>query len=423
MAAKKRTAYPIADLKESHRFCLLVASDDSSVAFLASRIFCRQYFGLPVFRTARVVARDETRFFRESCPQQQRYGTSMSIGIGIVGVGMIANFHAKAIADAKGAHLVGCSTARKVDPLDGFHERYNIKGFDSLEDMLASDEIDAVSICTPSGAHMDPAVEAAKAGKHVIVEKPLEITTERCDKIIKACDDAGVRLSVTFQSRFHKSSRLMKQAVDEGRFGTVTMGDAYVKWYRSQEYYDSGAWRGTWALDGGGALMNQAIHSVDLLLWLMGPVKQISAMTATMTHERIEVEDVAVANLKFESGALGVIEATTTAYPGSLKRIEISGSNGTAILEEEDIIMWEFADATEADEKLKQEMTGNTNSGGGAADPSAINHHGHTQLFEEAVAAINEDRPSALDGHEGRRSVEVIEAIYQSAKTGQIIHL
>ena len=257
----------------------------------------------------------------------------------------------------------------------------------------------------------------------MIVEKPLEITTERCDKIIEACDKAGVRLTVTFQSRFHESSKLMKKAVDANRFGKITMGDAYVKWYRSQEYYDSGAWRGTWALDGGGALMNQAIHSVDLLVWLMGPVEEISAMMATMTHERIEVEDVAVANLKFASGALGVIEATTTSYPGALKRIEISGDQGSAVLEEEDIKDWQFADETADDETIRTEMAGKTDSGGGAADPSAISHHGHTMVFEEFISSIIEDRPSLIDGHEGRRSVEVIEAIYESAKSGQRIKL
>ncbi|QDT04643.1 Putative 4,5-dihydroxyphthalate dehydrogenase [Rubripirellula lacrimiformis] len=346
----------------------------------------------------------------------------MSIGIGIVGVGMIANFHARAIADATGAHLVG-ATSRRPEPTAEFAKQHQCKAFDSLEAMLADPEVQAVAICSPSGAHLDPAVAAAKAGKHVIVEKPLEITTERCDQIIQACDDAGVRLAVTFQSRFHESSRLMKEAVEAGRFGKITMGDAYVKWFRSQEYYDSGAWRGTWNLDGGGALMNQAIHSVDLLLWLMGPVVEISAMTATLTHERIEVEDVAVATLKFANGALGVIEATTTAYPGSLKRIEISGSHGTAILEEEDIKQWQFAEETDEDDSVRQRMAGKTETGGGAADPSAIGHHGHTMLFEEVIASINENRPSILDGHEGRRSVEVICGIYESAKTGQIVRL
>ena len=346
----------------------------------------------------------------------------MSIGIGIVGCGMIANFHARAIKDANGANLVGVA-ARRSEAATEFAASHGCRGFESLEEMLADPEIQAVSICTPSGAHMDPAVAAAKAGKHVVVEKPLEITTERCDKIIKACDEAGVRLSVTFQSRFHEASKLMRKAIQQGRFGKITMGDAYVKWYRSQEYYDSGAWRGTWNLDGGGALMNQAIHSVDLLLWLMGDVKELSAMTATLTHERIEVEDIAIANLRFANGALGVIEATTTAYPGALKRVEISGSHGTAVLEEEDITTWEFAESNEEDERIRKEMAGKTETGGGAADPAAIGHHGHTMLFEEVVASINEDRPSILDGHEGRRSVEVIEAIYKSAKTGEIVQL
>lgn len=346
----------------------------------------------------------------------------MSIGFGIVGVGMIANFHARAIRDAGGAHLVGCSS-RRAESAQEFAGEHDCRAFESLEAMLGDPDVQAVAICTPSGAHLDPAVAAAKAGKHIVVEKPLEITTERCDQIIEACEQAGVRLGAVFQSRFHQSSRLMKKAVEEKRFGTVTMGDAYVKWYRSQEYYDSGAWRGTWELDGGGALMNQAIHSVDLLVWLMGPVEEISAMTATMTHERIEVEDVAVANLRFKSGALGVIEATTTAYPGALKRIEISGSHGTAILEEEDIKEWRFADETPEDEQIRTSMLGQTKSGGGAADPSAIGHEGHTALFEEFVNAINENRPSILDGHEGRRSVEVIRAIYESAQTGRRVRL
>lgn len=346
----------------------------------------------------------------------------MSTGFGIIGVGMIANFHARAIQDAKGAHLVG-GVGRNPDASRDFASKYDCRGFESLEAMLADPEVQAVTICTPSGAHLEPALAAAAAGKHVVVEKPLEITAERCDQIIDACDRAGVRLGAVFQSRFHDSSRLMKRAVGEGRFGKITLGDAYVKWYRSQEYYDSGAWRGTWDLDGGGALMNQAIHSVDLLLWLMGPVVEISALTDTLTHERIEVEDVAVANLRFANGALGVIEATTTAYPGTLKRVEISGSHGTAILEEEDIKMWQFAEETPEDEEIRRSMAGRTETGGGAADPSAINHRGHQLLIEEFVSAVNENRPTLLDGREGRRSVEVIRAIYESARTGQRVRL
>ncbi|MDC0278697.1 Gfo/Idh/MocA family oxidoreductase [bacterium] len=346
----------------------------------------------------------------------------MSLGIGIVGCGMIANFHARAIADAKGTRLVGCFN-RSQEKAESFAAEHGGKVFSTLEEMIADPEISALSICTPSGAHLDPAVAGAKAGKHILIEKPLEITTERCDAIISACAEAKVQLAVTFQSRFHESSQLMKLAIDQGRFGKVTMGDAYVKWYRSQEYYDSGAWRGTWALDGGGALMNQAIHTVDLLLWLMGPVSEISAMTGTMTHERIEVEDVAVATLKFSSGALGVIEATTTAYPGALKRIELSGSHGTAILEEEDLKAWQFAEETDEDKEIRERMEGRTKTGGGAADPSAISHDGHTMVFEDFSEAISSGRSPVVDGVEGRRSVEVIQAIYQSAKSGQIVQL
>lgn len=345
-----------------------------------------------------------------------------SLGVLIVGCGMIANFHAKAIADSDGMHLVGV-TARRKDASDEFAKKYGCVSFATIDAALADARIDVVSICTPSGAHLDPAIAAAAAGKHVVIEKPLEVTTQRCDEIIAACEQAGVRLAVTFQSRFHRSSQLLKQALNAGRFGTVTMGDAYVKWFRSQDYYDSGAWRGTWKLDGGGALMNQAIHSVDLLLWLMGDVEELSAFTSTLTHDRIEVEDTAVATLRFKSGALGVIEATTTAYPGSLKRIEVTGSGGSVILEEEDLTQWEFVEPDDQDEIIRREMAGQTETGGGASDPAAIGHHGHTELFNEVVAAIRENRPSTLDGQQGRRSVEVIQAMYESAKTGRIVRL
>lgn len=346
----------------------------------------------------------------------------MTIRFGMVGCGMISNFHARAIADAPDASLAGCFS-RNLEKTQEFAGQYGCRAFESLEQMIDSPDVDAITICSPSGAHLEPALAAAAAGKHIIVEKPLEITTERCDKIIAAAASAKVKLGVTFQSRFHESAQLMKQAVEAGRFGTITLGDAYVKWYRSQEYYDSGAWRGTWALDGGGALMNQAIHSVDLLLWLMGPVAEVYARTATMTHDRIEVEDVAVANLLFKNGAMGVIEATTTAYPGSLKRIEISGNGGMAILEEEDLKQWQFAQETPDDEQIRSRMAGKTTTGGGAGDPAAIGHHGHTSLFNEFTAAIREDRVPLIDGTEGRRSVELIEAIYQSSKARKVVHL
>lgn len=346
----------------------------------------------------------------------------MSYGFGIIGCGMIANFHARAIREIAGAKLVACfnPTAPKAEKLAA---EYGCTAYTDLSLMLKHPGLEIVTIGSPSGAHLEPCLAAAAAGKHVIVEKPLEVTLERCDRMIDACKKAGVHLATIFPSRYHASSRLMKRAVDQGRFGTLALGDAYVKWFRTQQYYDSGAWRGTWKLDGGGALMNQAIHSVDLLLWLMGPVVEVSACTATLAHERIEVEDTAVAHLRFANGALGVIEATTAGFPGSLKRIELTGSAGTAILEEEDIIKWHFAETTSEDDQIRQEMLGRNKTGGGAADPAAIGHHAHAALFRDVVDAIQANRPSNIDGYEGRRSVELILAIYESAKSGQRVRL
>jgi predicted dehydrogenase len=346
----------------------------------------------------------------------------MAYGFGIIGCGMISRFHARAIADVRGAKLIG-ATDSYVAAAERFAADHACRFYKDLDELLADPAVHIVTVATPSGAHMEPAVAAARAGKHVIVEKPLEITLRACDKIIDACDKAGVKLATVFPSRFHDASVKVKQAVDSGRFGKLTLGDAYVKWFRTQQYYDSGAWRGTWALDGGGALMNQAVHSVDLLTWLMGPVRSIHAQTDTLAHERIEVEDVAVATLRFASGALGVIEATTAAYPGYLKRIEISGSAGTAVLEEEDIKVWDFAKRERGDAAILKALGEQKSSGGGASDPAAIGHHGHALQFRDFVHAIREDRTHAVDGREVRRSVEIILAIYKSAETGRPIEL
>jgi UDP-N-acetyl-2-amino-2-deoxyglucuronate dehydrogenase len=346
----------------------------------------------------------------------------MAYGFGIVGCGMISGFHAKAIADVKGAKLVACFDTYEEAAIR-FGAENHCQPYTKLEAMLANPKVDIVTIATPSGAHMEPAVAAARAGKHVIVEKPLEITLKKCDRIIDECEKAGLKLGAIFPSRFHDSSIKLKKAIDSGRFGTLTLGDAYVKWFRTQAYYDSGAWRGTWALDGGGALMNQAIHSVDLLTWLIGPVVEIQANAATLAHVRIEVEDTVVATLRFANGALGVLEATTAAYPGYLKRIEIHGSDGSATLEEEDLKSWDFAKPRKEDNVILEEMQKQKSTGGGASDPSAIGHHGHTMQFREFVDAVKKNRAPAIDGHEGRRSVEIILGVYKAAETGKPVKL
>ena len=346
----------------------------------------------------------------------------MAIGFGIIGCGMISHFHARAIADVRGAKAIGCYDRNPANA-KRLADEFGLQAYDSLDAMLENSDIDAVTIGTPSGAHMEPGVAAAKAGRHVLIEKPLEITLRRCDRLIEACETNNVKLGAIFPARFHEASLKLKKAIDSDRFGRLTLGDAYIKWFRTQEYYDSGAWRGTWALDGGGALMNQAIHTVDLLAWLMGDVTEIQAMTDTLAHQRIEVEDTAVATLRFANGALGIIEATTAAYPGYLKRIELHGSEGSASIEEEDIKTWDFAKKRAGDAAILKAMANQKSGGGGASDPSAIGHHGHALQIRDFIKAINNDTTPAVDGYEGRRAVEIILAIYKSSETGKSVKL
>jgi len=346
----------------------------------------------------------------------------MGFGFGIVGCGMISRFHSRAINDVRGASLVACFDAFP-QAADRLAAETGCRAYHDLDEMLADKDVDIITIGTPSGAHLEPAVAAARAGKHVIVEKPLEITLRRCDRIIDECRKNKVKLSTIFPARFHDASCELKRAIEDKRFGRLTMGDAYVKWYRTQAYYDSGQWRGTWKLDGGGALMNQAIHSVDLLTWLMGPVAEIRAQWATVAHKRIQVEDVVVATLRFANGALGVIEATTAAFPGYLKRIEISGVAGSAVIEEEDIKCWDFAKKHRRDGAIHKRMKGLRSTGGGASDPSSIGHHGHTLQFQDVLNAIEARKRPSVDGQEGRRSVEIILGIYKAAESGRPVML
>jgi predicted dehydrogenase len=292
-----------------------------------------------------------------------------------------------------------------------------------MQEFLAHFGLDIVTICTPSGFHLEPALEVAEARKHLIVEKPLEITLERCDKIIDACQKNNVKLAGIFQSRFSDVARVIKKTLDEGRFGKLVLGDAYVKWYRSQQYYDDGGWHGTLKFDGGGALMNQSIHAIDLLQWFMGPVGSVSAFTGTLGHERIEVEDVSVAALHFKSGAFGVIEGTTAIYPGFLKKIEICGTQGSAVLVEEDLKAWSFSEEREEDKEILEKFAAKTETGGGAADPAAISFQGHQRQFEDFVEALETGRKPLVNGPEARKAVEIILAIYQSAREGRRVTL
>lgn len=350
--------------------------------------------------------------------------TTDTLGCAIVGCGLIARFHARALADVPGtrvAALVGRSTAN-ADKLAGELE-LSCETYADLTPVLKRKDIHVVIITTPSGAHQDPAVAAAKAGKHVVVEKPLEITSERCDRIIEACDAAGVKLCTIFPSRFGDANRALKAAVDAGRFGRVTLGETTCKWWRPQSYYDEGGWKGTQALDGGGAMMNQAIHNVDLLLWMMGSVTHVIGFKAMLAHERIEVEDTAVACVRFASGALGVIQATTSVWPGLPKTIAVHGDRGSVVIEQDDLIRWEFNPPTSEDEALKQHFSQKVGASGGSSNPAAISHVGHARQLADFMAAIRENRSPLVDGREGRRAVALIQAIYQSAATERTVEL
>jgi predicted dehydrogenase len=345
-------------------------------------------------------------------------------GVCIVGCGMIARFHVRALADIPNTKVVAL-----VDNRPGVAKKMSddlglgAGAYEDLPPALARRDVDIVIVSTPSGAHMEPAVAAAEAGKHIVVEKPLEVTLERCDRIIEACDRHGVKLCTIFPSRFADANVTLKKAVEAGRFGRLTLGETTCKWWRSQAYYDQGGWRGTKALDGGGALMNQAIHNVDLLLWMMGPPTHVSAFTATLAHERIEVEDTAVACLRFKSGALGVIEATTSVHPGMPKTIAVHGDRGTAVIEQEDVLRWEFSPETEEDRAVRQRFAQKVGASGGASDPSAISHVYHARQLTDFVQALESGRKPLVDGREGRRAVQVILAIYQSADSGRFVEL
>jgi len=345
------------------------------------------------------------------------------VGFAIIGCGNIGPVHAEAITHVRGAKLVAVSdiseaTARRLA------DQYKVPMYTDYREMLKRPDVQAVCLCIPSGLRAEIAVACAAAGKHILSEKPLEVTTSRIDQIIRATEKAGVLLGCIFQSRFAEGPQLIRQALDQGRFGKLVLGDAYIKWYRSQQYYDSGAWRGTWKLDGGGALMNQGIHMIDLLTWFMGPVKSVQAKTALVAHQGIEVEDLATAMLEFENGAMGVIEGSTAVWHGHPARVEVHGTQGTAVLEDGAIKTWEFAKAKPIDKKIKAQLQQESGLGSGAGDPLAsLKAEGHRRQIDDFARAIQKGSTPAIEGREGRNAVALIEAIYRAAKTGKTVKL
>jgi len=342
-----------------------------------------------------------------------------TIGFGIIGLGAIAGRHAEAIAGLDGGLLRACYS-RDANKARAFAAKHGGRPYSDLAAFLSDPQVDVVNVCTPSGAHLEPAVAAARAGKHVLVEKPLEVTPARCRRIIDACRRRRVKLVTAFQNRFKEVNLAIREAVDAGRLGKLVNASTQVKWYRDQRYYDSGAWRGTWALDGGGCLMNQGIHAVDLLIWLVGDVVEVSAYANRPTRKRIEVETNLVAALKFKNGALGIIEASTEIYPGYPRRLEICGTTGTVASVEEDLLYWDFAKKRAADAQVLEKFAVKRGSSGGAADPMAFSIEAHRCQFQELTDVLLKRRRNlTCAGAEGLRSVKLIDAIYRSVRTGK----
>ncbi len=346
--------------------------------------------------------------------------SQQTLGFGIIGVGMIADFHAQAIAHATGGRLIGVAT-RNADNARAFAQKHHLAlATTSIDELVARSDIHVVCITTPSGAHLEPALAAVRAGKHLVVEKPIEITTERADELLRAADAAGVKISPIFQARFGEGARTIKAAVAAGRFGRMINASAYVKWHRSLQYYTG--WKGSLKLDGGGAVINQGIHAIDLLQWFAGMPSEVFCWKTRRVYEHIEAEDTATAVLRFPDGALGTIEATTAAWPGWARRIELCGEKGSALLDGDHIVKWEFRDALPGDDAIRAARD-NAALGSGASEPGAISFEGHRRQIQDLIDAVRDNRPVAIDGHEARKAVALIRGLYASAESGAPVKL
>jgi UDP-N-acetyl-2-amino-2-deoxyglucuronate dehydrogenase len=346
--------------------------------------------------------------------------SSSPLGFGIIGLGMIADFHAQAIAQLDGAKLVGIAT-RNADKARAFAAKHRAAfATTDIAALVARPDIQVVCITTPSGSHLEPALAAIRAGKHLVIEKPIEIDLPRTDEILRAAEQAGVWIAPIFQSRFGEGARTVKAAIDAGRLGRLVLASNYVKWHRTREYYT--APRGNYANDGGGAVINQAIHGLDLLQWFAGMPVEVFAWTTRRVYTHIEVEDTAVATLRFASGALGGFEASTALWPGWSRRHEIAGEHGSVVLEDDRIVRWEFREARPEDEAIR--AAGQVNAlGSGASEPGAISVEGHKRQLQDFVDAIRTGRRPELDGREGRKAVALVRAIYESAERRAAVKL
>ena len=341
------------------------------------------------------------------------------MGFGVVGCGLVSQFHGAAIVNSQKAELIA-ATDPNEERLDKFIEAYGGEKAASFEALLADDRIEVVNILTPNAMHADFAIPALNARKHVIVEKPPEMLLSKTDDMSAAADANDRKLAISLQVRFRESIRASRTAIDSGRFGKLLEGDAYMKWFRPTDYYMMDDWRSKRG-QGAGVSIQHAFHYIDLLHHLMGPVKVVDARMTNLAHPQVQLEDTLKAFLYFESGAEGVVEASTALWPGRPPRIEINGADGTAITEGEIVLAWDFRDDRPEDEHIRAIGRGSGSAGGtGAAD---LSYEEHMWLIDDMVDAVNEDRDPYVNARNARHSLEIALAMYLSADAGKPIEL
>ena len=346
--------------------------------------------------------------------------------VALVGAGVIGTHHGLVLSQLADRLELAAVVDVALDRAEKLAAERGGRPFTSLTEALREVDVDIVVVCVPTGLHGEVTIEALDAGKNVIVEKPAETTVARVDEIVKAQQKAGTVVTVISQHRFDAATETVLAAIQRGELGRLTSGIASIDWWRGQSYYDSGNWRGTWELDGGGALMNQGVHTVDLLIAMMGRPVEVFAYTGALAHERIEVEDVAVGVVRFESGALGVLHGTTAAYPGLSARVQVHGDRGSAVIDNDELVFFHGTPAGEDPEEPSMGTTSSRTGGGGdstaASNPTGLGDS-HRLQYLNFLAALDGTEPVRVDLETNRQAVALINGVYESARTGRPVSL
>lgn len=337
------------------------------------------------------------------------------VNFAIIGTGVIAKYHALAIGLNPNAQVVAVCDMNEARAKEFAAEHHAPKVFCDYHELLKDPEIHAVSICTPSGTHGEISIAAAKAGKHILCEKPIETKKEKIDELIREVEAHNVKMDCVYQRRYQEVPAKVKAALDSGVFGKVLMASVYMKYWRSPDYYKSAGWRATWEFDGGGCLMNQGVHGIDLICWFMGGVKKVNAITRTQLHN-IEVEDAAVAVVEYNNGAIGVIEGATCVNPANNCCFEIHCENGTISFDDEGVLRWVLNGEEVA-------VDGVAGEAGAKSDPTKLSENGHSPMVNDLVSSILNDTEPSIGPKEARKAVDTILAIYQSSREGREVEV